>query len=237
MKEVRPRLTKGRLKSFLHMTRKESRVLVIGDLHEPFCLDGYLEFCQQQYYNYNCNKIVFIGDIIDNHYSSYHETDADGLGGGEELDLAVKKLAKWYKIFPKADVLIGNHDRLVARKAQTSNIPRKWLRSYKEVLEVPGWNFVEEMEIDGVNYNHGEGSKAHIKARKNMQSTVQGHHHTDCYTQWFVGSKHRIFGMQVGCGIDRKSYAMAYARVHPKQAIGCGVVIGGHTAINIMMDL
>ena len=42
-----------------------SRVLVIGDIHEPFCLDGYLENCKKQYKDFKCDKVVFIGDIID----------------------------------------------------------------------------------------------------------------------------------------------------------------------------
>jgi hypothetical protein len=37
--------------------------------------------------------------------------------------------------------------------------------------------------------------------------------------------------------VDSKSYAAAYARNFKKQAIGCGVVLGGHTAINKMMKL
>ena len=100
-----------------------SNVLVIGDLHEPFCLEGYLEFCQEQYFKHNCNEVVFIGDIIDNHYSSYHETSADGMGGLDELELAISKIAKWRDAFPEATVLIGNHDRIIMRKAQTSAIP------------------------------------------------------------------------------------------------------------------
>jgi hypothetical protein len=43
--------------------------------------------------------------------------------------------------------------------------------------------------------------------------------------------------MQVGCGVDGGSYAAAYAKNFKKQAIGCGVVIGGHTAINCLMNL
>lgn len=236
-KEVRPRLTGGKLMSYLHLTRDENRVLVIGDLHEPFTLKGYLEFCLETYNNYNCNRVVFIGDIVDNHAASYHESDPDGLGGGDELDLCIKKLKRWHDTFPDADVILGNHDIMVARKAQTSNIPKKWIKSYQEVLEVPTWNFVEELVIDEVMYVHGIGSKAHIRAQKNMMSTVQGHHHTDCYTMWYVGKKDKIFGMQVGCGIDINSYAMAYAKWFPKPAIGCGVVLGGHTAVNVLMDL
>ena len=78
---------------------KTNNILVIGDIHEPFCLDGYLEFCLEQYHTHNCNEVVFIGDVIDNHYSSYHETDADGMGGADELDLAISKIAKWYEAF------------------------------------------------------------------------------------------------------------------------------------------
>ena len=70
-----------------------------------------------------------------------------------------------------------------------------------------------------------------------MQSTVQGRHHTDAYVQWKVGSNSKIFGMQVGCGIDKESYAMAYGKWFPKPAIGAGVVINGKTAINVLMDL
>ena len=236
--DFRPRLRGNKKIAFENLTKKENRVLVIGDLHEPFCLDGYLEFCQQTYAEYNCNRVLYIGDLLDNHYSSYHETSADGMGGLDELELAVKKLSKWYEAFPKADVLLGNHDLIISRKAQTSNLPSKWIRDYKDVLEVPGWNFVEELVIDDVLYCHGMGSKAHIKAVKNMQSTVQGHYHTECYTHWYVGSKMKVFGMQVGCGIDKNSYAMAYGKWFPKPAIGCGVILNnGKTAFNKLMEL
>ena len=53
------------------MRETETRnILVIGDLHEPFCLDGYLDFCLEQYETYNCNQVIFIGDILDNHVFS-----------------------------------------------------------------------------------------------------------------------------------------------------------------------
>lgn len=237
MSDFRPRLKGNKLKAFKSLTKNEKRILVIGDLHEPFCLDGYLEHCKNIYATYNCNKVVFIGDIIDNHYSSYHETDADGLGGGDELEIAIKKLKKWYKAFPDADVTIGNHDRIIMRKAQTSAIPKKWIKRYKDVLEVSNWNFVDRVVYDNVQYIHGEGGTAHTKCRADMMSTVQGHLHTQCYVQWFVGQNFKIFGMQVGCGINHDSYAMAYAKRGKKPAIGCGVVIGGHTAINCLMNL
>ena len=234
---MRPRLSGNKEKAFKNITKKETRVLAIGDLHEPFSLDGYLDFCKEQYANYNCNKVVFIGDVIDNHYPSYHEADPDGIGGGDELDMAIKKISKWYDAFPNADVTIGNHDRIIMRKAFSSAIPKKWLKEYKDVLETPKWNFTDRVVINDVQYIHGEGGTARTKCRADMMSTVQGHLHTQAYTEWYVGQNFKIFGMQLGCGIDHDSYAMAYAKRGKKPAIGCGVVIGGHTAINCLMNL
>jgi metallophosphoesterase superfamily enzyme len=236
-KDVRPRLTGAKLANFNFFNNKESRVLVIGDLHAPFDLDSYFDHCVEVYERYNCNRVVFIGDVIDNHYSSYHETDADGMGGGKELQLAIDRLARWYHRFPDADVTVGNHDRIIMRKAQTGGVPKQWIREYSEVLNTPRWNFVTSVEIDDVLYIHGEAGTAKTKARADMRSTVQGHLHTQAYTEYFVGANSRVFGCQVGCGIDAKSYAMAYMKSGKKPAVGCAVVLGGKTAVNELMCL
>jgi len=212
--------------------------LIIGDLHEPFSLDKYLEFCVTQYQKFNCSEVIFIGDIIDNHFASYHETSADGMGGADELEFAIQRISRWYKAFPVATVIIGNHDRMIMRKSQTSAIPSKWIKSYQEVLEVPNWKFVERYVKDNVQYLHGEGGTARTKAKNDMMNTVQGHLHTQAYCEHFVGQKFRVFGMQVGCGIDHESYAMAYAKTGKKPAIGCGVVLNsGKLPINLLMKL
>ena len=214
------------------------RVLVIGDLHEPFTLAGYREFCYEQYKKYKCTHVVFIGDIVDNHAISYHESDADGMSAGDELDEAIENLAKWYKLFPKADVIIGNHDRLIMRQAFTGGIPRRWILGYQDMFGVPGWHFSERQSYDGVQYIHGEGGTARARCKKDLMSTVQGHLHTQGYTEHFVGSNFHIYGSQVGCGVDWKSYAMAYAKNYGKPVIGCMVVLDhGTLPLNILMPL
>ena len=119
---MRPRLKKEMGKYVESLKNKDNRVLVIGDLHEPFCLDGYLDHCISVRDKYNCNKIVFIGDIIDNHYSSFHDTDPDGHGGAKELALAKTEINRWYKAFPKAKVCLGNHDLIPDRKRFNAGI-------------------------------------------------------------------------------------------------------------------
>ena len=224
-------------KENIKKSKSGKNVLVIGDLHEPFCLDEYLEHCVNTYKKYKCDEVVFIGDIIDNHASSYHETDPDGHSAGQELRLAIQRISEWYKAFPKATVIIGNHDRLIMRKAYSSGLSRLWIKDYAEVLGTPGWNFTESIEIDDVLYIHGEGGTARARVRRDLQSIVQGHLHSQAYTEWIVGAKFKLFGMQVGCGIDHKSYAMAYSKEGPKPAIACGVILQGEVPINIMMNL
>ena len=221
------------------MRKKEVRnILVIGDLHEPFCLDGYLEWCLEQYEIYNCNQVIFIGDILDNHAFSYHEPDPDGLSAGMELELSIKKIAKWYEAFPIADVCIGNHDRLASRKRFSGGIPAAWIKTYNEVLGTPNWNWVESVVYDDVLYEHGEGGQAKTKAKNNLMSSVCGHTHTEAYTIWFVGKRYRVFAVQTGCGVDASTYAAAYAKNFKKQAIGCAVVLNNGTLpINLLMPL
>ena len=214
-----------------------SRVLVIGDLHAPFELEGYLQFCKDLKKKHKCDKIVFIGDIIDNHFSSYHETDPDGMSGGQELEAAIKVVAQWYKAFPEATVIIGNHDRLIMRKAFSSAIPKIWIKDYNDVLGTPNWVWEDRLVVDNVQYIHGEGGTARTRCKADLMSTVQGHLHTQCYTEWFVGANYKVFGTQVGCGIDFDTYAMAYAKRGKKPAVGAAVVLEGNTVINELMSL
>lgn len=203
----------------------DKRVLVIGDLHAPFIRHGYLEFCQEIYNKYNCNTVVFIGDLIDNHYSSYHETDPDGFSAGAELQKAKADIGNWYKAFPKAKVCLGNHDAIPYRKAMTSGLSSSWIKTIDEVLDVPNWEFSEEFIIDGNLYCHGIGRKARMRAKSDLISVAQGHYHSESYVEHFVGKNYRIFALQVGCGVDDKAYAMAYGRHFNKMHINCGVVL------------
>ncbi len=203
----------------------EKRVLVIGDLHEPFTLDGYREFCVEMYHKYKCNQVVFIGDILDNHYSSFHDSDADGDSAGEELRKAKRNIAEWYETFPDAKVCIGNHDLIPDRKAFNAGLSQKWIKPIKEVLDTPNWEFAEQFIIDNVLYTHGTARKARQRSKDDFRSVVQGHYHSESYIEYFVGTRFKIFAMQIGCGVDKDSYAMAYGKHFKKQHINVGVVI------------
>jgi metallophosphoesterase superfamily enzyme len=218
-------------------------VLIIGDIHEPFSREGYLEHTLKVRDRFKCDKIVFIGDLIDNHYSSFHDTDPDGYGGAYELKKAIEKLQVWYNHFPDALVCKGNHDEIIKRKAYAHGIPEAWIKDYSDMFNTPGWKFADEWEIDGVLYTHGTGSSgdkaAFNKALYLRKSVVQGHLHSFASVFYSASNKDKIFGMQVGCGVNQEAYAMAYSKVFPRKFImSCGVVIDdGDLAIPVLMKL
>lgn len=225
------------------MKKEIENVLVIPDLHAPFIKKDFLEHCKEVKTKYKCKRIVFLGDLIDNHYSSYHETDPDGMSANDELNYAISVLKPFYKAFPEASVCIGNHDRIIMRKAYSAGLSKRWIKDFKDVLETPKWNFDLQFEINKVIYMHGEGgggiNGALTKCLNRRKSIVQGHFHTEAHIRWNVSDYDRLFVMQVGCGIDDKAYAMNYAKFNLKKSIiSCGVVLNeGKLPIIIPMDL
>lgn len=204
-----------------------NNVLFIGDLHAPFILDGYLEFNIDLQRKYNCGTIVFAGDIIDGHSWSFHEHNVDGLSVRNELDAAIAQLKNWYKAFPNAVSLFGNHDLLISRKASAYGLSQLFLRHFGDIIEAPKtWNFTHEFYKDKVMYIHGSQGNAISRATTIRHSVAQGHLHSEAFVQWSVSEIDSIFGLQVGCGLDRKQYAFEYAKDMPKKPIiSSGVIL------------
>jgi len=209
---------------------KNKTVLVIGDTHEPFCHKQYLPFCKRIEKAFKCDTTVHIGDLVDNHAISYHEHDPDGWSPESEMRHADKRIALWFKAFPQVKLCFGNHDRLPDRKGKTVGLPRRCFRSFRDMWNLPkSWETEFAYTIGNVKYTHGtgySGDLAHLKAaHDNRMSCVIGHLHSVCGIDYSANEEDCIFGMSVGCGIDRRSYAFEYGRDHKKKPIlACGVV-------------
>ena len=216
-----------------------SKILVIGDVHEPVSHPGYLAFCKDLYEAWDCDRVVFIGDIVDWHGISFHAAHPDCPGPNDEYELSLEKVQKWAKAFPKADVCIGNHDERIVRLAATVGIPARFIRNYQDTWQTPGWNWRYEHNIEDVHYFHGTGNGGKYPAAncvtKMLMSCVMGHIHTAAGVKWFANPTKRIFGMDTGCGIDDRAMQFAYGK-HMKQrsVLGAGVVIDGMPYHEIM---
>lgn len=219
-----------------------SRVLVIGDLHAPCMHERYLDFVQEVEEKYATNRVVLIGDVADNHLCSLHPKEHDALSPKVEAEQAKQQIQQVYKLYPSAKVCIGNHDIRAQLRAAEVSMPTVYLKTYNQVWKTPGWDWENEHAIEGVLYVHGTGSSgknaALTNAQANMMNLVQGHTHAYAGVQWFAGPRQAIFGLNVGCGLDPRSYGARYGiNLRTRPVLGCGVVIDGEEAYFVKMDL
>ena len=222
----------------------KDHVLVIADTHIPFELKGYLEFCLDIQNRVKCGTVVHIGDLVDNHAINYHEHDPNGKSPLDEMKEADKHLVNWFKAFPDVFLCLGNHDRMVDRKARTSGLPDRAFKRFRDMWNLPeGWKDEFSWDIENVKYQHGtgySGANAHMTAASNnRKSTVVGHTHSSGAIGYIANEEDCIFGMNVGSGIDRRAYAFDYGRDFKKKPIiGVGVVTDkGKFAQFFPMDL
>jgi len=216
--------------------------LVIADIHAPFTKKGFLEHCVKAYHDYHCTKVTFLGDVIDNHYSSNYQADPDGMSAKDETDLAIEVVQPWFNAFPEAEISIGNHDDRIRRRAFDAGISTKWIKNYSEVLETPGWVWADYWDHFDVRYTHGDGPGGALNGAFQRVlywdiSVIQGHWHTSSYIRWKVSEKHRMFGMQLGCGIDREAYAMAYNKKSQKKLMICCAVVLDDGKVPIILPM
>lgn len=212
-----------------------ARVGVVGDLHLPFVHPRYLQFIKDTFAAWQVDQVVFIGDIVDCHALGFWDSDPNGRSAEDEAALAKKGVQIWRKAIPKGKVCIGNHDERHYRTARKAGIPDRYLRGYAEVWGTPGWDWRESHHVDGVVYEHGTGTSgkdaAFNRASKKRRSLVMGHTHTYAGVKYHTNDFDRIFGLGVGCGIDCRAYAMAYAKPFvDRPVLGCGIVLDGKYA-------
>ena len=217
-----------------------ARVLVIGDTHCPGMHSKYPSFLQRMYKRHKCNRVVHIGDAVDNAAISYHEKSPALPSPEDEFWKAKLQLAKLYAFFPKVTWLTGNHDALTERQATTVGLPAEVLKPLPELWGVPTWTCLprySRLTIDGVIYSHGDSGKGGMyssvkNSRDNFSSYVCGHHHSEAGVWYTTVQNHRVFGMNVGCGIDGDLLAFSYGRkFNKKPTLGCGIVLDGKHAI------
>lgn len=227
------------------MKKDASNVLAFSCPHLPFVDARYLGFLKDTQDKFGCGQVVCVGDLVDNHSISYHEHNPDSPNPKEEIRRAKKILSeKWFGAFSELKICKGNHDILAARKAITYGLASEFIRSFEEIYDLPkGWDYAWNHNICGVRYEHGEGyggGRPHmVAAVKNRRRTVIGHWHSKLEVGYDTNDKDSIWGMVVGCGIDRMNPAFWYGRAFKdKPVLACGVVLdAGRMAFPVPMKI
>lgn len=217
------------------------RVGIIGDTHLPYELDGYLEFCKETFDRHEVDTVIHIGDFVDNHSLSFHDSEPMLHNVMGEYESAYERAQDWYEAFPVATLIMGNHDRIPARQmAKLGMAPSIYMKPIEDLLGMPeGWTVANQIEIDNVLYHHGEtagGINGFRKdAEQRMRCTVSGHNHSNAGISATATDQELVWGLAVGCGVNQKHMAFAYGKNFAKKPIvSCGVVIEGVPHIEYM---
>ncbi|GAF71543.1 unnamed protein product, partial [marine sediment metagenome] len=92
---------------------------------------------------------------------------------------------------------------------------------------------------DNVCYFHGTGFSGIHPAwnalNGKLMSVVMGHCHSRAGIKWLATPTQRIFGMDVGTGIDSKAWQFVYGKhLKFRPILSCGVVINGMPYLEVM---
>lgn len=212
----------------------DKRILVISDMHIPYHHPDSFKFLKALKKQFKPTRVVNIGDEIDNHGISFHDSDPDLLSPGDELEQSIYYIQQLEKMFPKMDLVDSNHGSLAYRRAKAGGIPRHFIREYNDVLGVgPGWKWQEELVItvhprQDILFRHQFNANI-LKAAEQMGcSCVQGHYHSKFEIAYTSSPRSLNWGMTVGCLIDQKALAFEYNKLQTKRPIlGVGVIENG----------
>jgi hypothetical protein len=221
--------------------KDNSCVLIISDMHIPYHHPRLIEFLTEIKKKYKPTRVIGVGDELDKHSLSFHDSDPDLFGAGHELEAAKETIKQIHKLFPEMDLVDSNHGSMIYRKAKHHGIPRSYIRSYNEVLGVgDGWKWHHDLTIilpDGqpCYIHHGKSADGLRLSQAMGMSCVQGHFHEKFGISYWANPLGLYFSMQVGCLIDDDSYAFAYNNVNIKRPIiGLGLIVDGIPVLEAM---
>lgn len=223
---------------------ENNRVLCISDMHQPYTHPDNNAFLAAIKKKYKPDRIICLGDEIDSHGLSFHNSDADLFSAGHELQQSIEALQPVYEMFPNMELVSSNHGDMVYRKGKHHGIPRKYLRDYGEVLEAPkGWTWHKDLVIplpnrQSVYFHHGLSKNGLKLALSLGMAVVQGHFHTEFNIQYTASPEKLFWSMQVGCMIDDDALAFEYNKTTMGRPIlGHGIIIDGHPKLLPMVLL
>jgi len=209
------------------------KILIISDMHLPYQHKDAIIFLKEIKKEFKPDKIVNIGDLLDFHAISMHETNPDLYSAGMELDKAKEYIKQIEDIFPEVIEVDSNHSSLVYRRALRYGMSKQFLKPYGEFLGTRKWKWIDDLTLTMSNgqrcfFTHGRSADV-LKVSQTMgMNCVQGHYHTKFLISYWANPDNLFFAMNVGCLINQKSMAFNYAKNFKTRFIlGCAIILDG----------
>lgn len=226
----------------LMAVNRNSRILVISDLHAPYQHPDAVDFLDALKKKYQPTRVISVGDETDGHAISYHERDPDLFSHRYELSAAIGALEPVYRLFSDVDVMWSNHGSLIFRQAKTAGLSADVFKPIGEIMRAPkGWVWYDDLTLtlpsgQKVFFCHGKQANALAMSQKIGMCTVNGHYHTQFSIQKWRSPVAVNWAMVVGCLIDTTSRAFHYDRNQIlRPVLGCGVIIDSSPRLELMM--
>jgi hypothetical protein len=214
-------------------------ILVIPDIHAPYHHPDTLAFLVAVRDKFTPDLVVNLGDELDYHAMSFHDSDPNLDSAGVELERGKMFLQELYTPFPEVLVCHSNHGSMQYRRAKAHGIPVQLIKKYRDVIfpehSAPGWSWAHNWRVQTplgpVLFKH-QASGILADAAHNSCNLVVGHNHGNFSVEYSASSSHLYYGMYCGCLIDKDSMAFAYGK-HSlrKPIIGCAVILNGRPVL------
>lgn len=208
-------------------------ILCIPDQHFPFNHIDIFKFLLAIKKKYKPDKVVNLGDEVDSHSMSMHDHSPDLPSPNDEMEMALVRLKMLYKIFPAMDILESNHGSLYYRRAAKSGLPKRVIKSYKDILEAPkDYHWHHDLELQSgdskILFCHGLSNDALKNSKNKSKCFVQGHFHSKFEIKYWANSDKLFWGVTSGCLVDYKSLAFEYGKlILDKPILGVTIIIDG----------
>lgn len=213
--------------------RKFRSILCLSDQHHPYQHPDLIPFLKALNDRYRFDLVVNLGDEVDHHAISFHESEPGLAGPSDELNNAISALQPLYKLFPRMEVIDSNHGSLVFRKGKFAKLPPGVFKSPREMLKAPkGWDWSADLtvhtDLGAVYFHHGKSGTSGKLSRNMAMNTVQGHYHSKFQIDYWGSPNGLYWDLHAGCVVDDHSLAMAYNKTTlQRPVIGLAVILAG----------
>lgn len=220
----------------LFIPEQAKRILVIPDIHAPYQHPDTIAFLVAVRDKLNPDLVVNLGDEVDMHSMSFHDSDPNLDSAGTELEKAKEFLTLLHEEFPEMLICHSNHGSMLFRKAKAHGIPVQMIKKYRDVLfpdcSAPGWSWKAGWRIQTpqgvVLFKHQAAGDPLGDAAHNLSHLVTGHEHGKYDISYAASSARLYWAMRSGCLIDKDALAFAYGKhSRNKPIIGCSAIVQG----------
>ena len=221
------------------LKQRHDCIMVMPDIHAPYQHPDTLSFLKLVRDTFAPDLVVNLGDELDYHAMSFHDSDPNLDSAGMELENAKQFMHLLHKEFPEVLVCHSNHGSMAFRRAKAHGIPVQLIKKYRDVIfpehGAPHWSWAASWRVGTpmgeVLFKH-QSSGILTDAAHNSCNLVVGHSHGNFSIEYSASSSHLYYGMYCGCLIDKDSMAFAYGK-HSlrKPIVGCGMIINGRPVL------